>query len=297
MDEGIRYRGRVFTEQEIEDIRDLIFRYPDKSRFFLSKELCRLWNWTQANGTLKDMVCRSFLLKLHAEGHITLPPRKRIPTWLGRREKRSVDVEIDDSSWEVPLRGLLPLTILMVRRTPSEGLYKGLIDRYHYLGLTQPVGEHLEYIVFSEGRPIACMGWSSAPRHIGARDRYLLWGKEERIANLHKIAVNTRFLILPWVRVPHLASHLLGQMAKRVSTDWERVYSHRLVWLETFVDPEKGFTGTCYKAANWRYLGLTTGRGKNDNSRKPNRSLKYVFGYPLVRDFRETLYGYNASIA
>ncbi len=123
------------------------------------------------------------------------------------------------------------------------------------------------------------------------RDRYLGWTKEERIANLHKVSVNTRFLILPWVRVPHLASHLLGRMAKRISRDWERIYYHPVVWLETFVDPERGFTGTCYKAANWKYLGLTTGRGKNDTTKKPNRSLKYVFGYPLARDFKKALYG------
>jgi hypothetical protein len=291
MDEGIRYRGRVFTEGQIGDVRDLIARNPDKSRFFLSKELCRLWDWRQRNGTPKDMVCRSLLLKLHAEGHINLPAQKRIPTWLARREKRAVEIEVDDSPCEVPLRQLLPLTILMVRRTPFEKLYRGLIDRYHYLGYTQPVGEHLEYMAFSEGRPLACIGWSSAPRHIGARDRYLGWTKEERIANLHKIVINTRFLIVPWVRVPHLASHFLGQMARRMSTDWERIYSHPIFWLETFVDPERGFTGACYKAANWTYLGLTTGRGKNDNRCKPNRSLKYVFGYPLAKEFREHLYG------
>jgi hypothetical protein len=152
------------------------------------------------------------------------------------------------------------------------------------------VGEHIEYVAFSKDRPVACIGFCSAPRHIGERDRYLGWTMQQRLANLHKIAVNTRFLILPWVRVPHLASHLLGQIARRVSPDWERMYSHRLVWLETFVDPERGFTGTCYKAANWKYLGLTTGRGKNDNTRKPNRSLKYIFGYPLVKDFRKALH-------
>lgn len=291
MDEGIRYRGRIFTEREIEDVRELISRYPDKSRFFLSKELCRLWDWTQANGTPRDMVCRGLLLKLHTEGRITLPPQKRVPTWLKRRKKRPEKIEVDDSPCDVPLDKLLPLTILMVRRTPLERLYKGLIDRYHYLGYTQPVGEHLDYIAFAHDRPIACIGFSSAPRHIGMRDRYLGWTKEERLANLHKIAINTRFLVLPWVRVPHLASHVLGQMAKRLSADWERSYSHPIVWLETFVDPERGFTGTCYKAANWRYIGLTTGRGKNDHTRKANRSLKYIFGYPLKKDFRKALYG------
>ena len=237
------------------------------------------------------MLCRGLLLKLHAEGHITLPPQKRIPTWLERREKRPERIEVDDSPCEVPLAGLVPLTIVMVRRSPSERLYKSLVHDHHYLGYTQPVGEHLEYIAFSHDRPIACIGFCSAPRHIGVRDKHLGWTKEERIANLHKIAINTRFLILPWVRVPHLASHLLGQMARRISLDWERLYSHQIVWLETFVDPEKGFTGSCYKAANWKCLGLTTGRGKNDNSRKPNRSLKYVFGYPLRKNFRKALYG------
>jgi hypothetical protein len=291
MDEGIRYRGRIFTEREIENIREVISRYPDKSRFFLSKELCRLWDWTQANGTPRDMVCRGLLLKLHAEGHITLPPQKRVPTWLQRRKKRPDRIEVDDSPCDAPLDKLLPLTILMVRRTSLERLYKGLIDRYHYLGYSQPVGEHLDYIAFAHDQPIACIGFCSAPRHIGMRDRYLGWTKEERLANLHKIAINTRFLILPWVRVPHLASHLLGQMARRLSADWERIYAHPIFWLETFVDPERGFTGTCYKAANWRYIGLTTGRGKNDHTRRANRSLKYIFGYPLKKDFRKALYG------
>ena len=172
-----------------------------------------------------------------------------------------------------------------------ERLYQSLIRQHHYLGYVRPVGEHLEYVAFSEGRPIACIGFSSAPRHIGARDRHLGWTKEERIANLHKIAANVRFLVVPWARVPHLASHFLAQITKRISRDWERLYNHPIVWLETFVDPDRGFKGTCYKAAGWRCLGLTTGRGKNDQTRKPNRSLKWVFGRPLAKDFRKALYG------
>lgn len=287
----IRYRGRIYTEQHVEDVRELIARNPRESRFFLSKELCRLWNWTQPNGTLKDMICRGLLLHLHREGLITLPPKKRELPWLSRERRAPPRPGVDASPVAGPLSTLTPVELCMVRRTPKEGLYQSLIHHHHYLGYTQPVGEHLEYIAFSEGRPLACLGFSSAPRHIGARDRYLGWTKEERIANLHKVAVNTRFLILPWVKVPHFASHLLGQTARRISRDWEIVYHHPIVWLETFVDPARGFTGTCYTAANWRYLGLTTGRGKNDNTGKPNRSLKYVFGYPLTRDFRKALYG------
>jgi hypothetical protein len=291
MAEEVRYRGRTYTEGELNEIRELIARNSDASRWFLSKELCRKWNWVQANGTLKDALCRGFLLALHRQGFIVLPPCKRSSTSHLRKRTPPPAMLIDTSPIVGSLGKLRPLTIAMVRRTPYEYMYKSLVQEHHYLGYTTPVGEHLEYMAFSGTRPLGCIGWCSAPRHIGARDGYLGWDKEERIANLHKIAINTRFLIMPWVRVPYLASHLLGLMARRVASDWEAVYRHAIVWLETFVDPERGFTGACYKAANWRYLGLTTGRGKDDNARKPNRSLKYIFGYPLVKDFRKALYG------
>lgn len=290
METGIHYRGTTYTERDLEDVRALVAANPEKSRYFLSRELCRLWNWTQTNGTPKDMVCRGLLLKLHREGLVALPPQKRVLTWLSEK-KTSAVLDVDDAPLSGPLSALKSLSIRMVRRTPEEGLYKNLIRFHHYLGYTRPVGEHLEYVAFSEGRPISCIGWMSAPRHIGRRDRYLGWSRDERIANLHKVVINTRFLILPWIKVPYLASHLLGQMAKRLPCDWEKVYGHGLVWLETFVDPERGFTGACYKAANWKCLGLTTGRGKNDQTGKPNRSLKYVFGYPLKKNFKRALYG------
>ncbi|MFB3902929.1 MAG: Druantia anti-phage system protein DruA [Acidobacteriota bacterium] len=286
----VRYRGRVYREQEIEEVRQIIDRNPGQSRYFLSKELCRFWNWTQPNGALRHVVCRGLMLQLEREGLIVLPERKRELPWLSRKPAQPPPPKVDDTVVAGPLSHL-SLDFVMVRGTPRERLYQGLIHHYHYLGYARPVGEHLEYIVFWQGRPLACLGWSSAPRHIGARDRYLGWGREERIANLHKLAVNTRFLILPFVHVPHLASHLLGRTARRISGDWQRVYHHPVVWLETFIDPARGFQGTCYKAANWRYLGRTTGRGKNDTTHQPNRSVKYVFGYPLVTDFRKALYG------
>ncbi|MFB3902410.1 MAG: Druantia anti-phage system protein DruA [Acidobacteriota bacterium] len=288
----VRYRGRVYGEREIEEVRQIISRNPGQSRYFLSKELCRCWNWTQPNGTLKDMVCRGLMLELEREGLIVLPGQKRELPWLSRKRAHPSKPKLDDSLVAVSLSGL-SLDFSMVRRTARERLYQGLVQPLPLPGL-YPAGRRtpgILYIVFWQGRPLACLGWSSAPRHIGVRDRYLGWNRQQRLANLHKIAVNTRFLILPFVHVPHLASHLLGRMARRISGDWERVYHHPVVWLETFIDPQKGFKGTCYKAANWRYLGLTTGRGKNDNSGKPNRSLKYVFGYPLLTDFRKALYG------
>ena len=162
------------------------------------------------------------------------------------------------------------------------------MEEHHYLGYEQPVGEHLKYLVWAQGRPVACLAWSSAPRHIGSRDRYIGWSGEARRRNIRFIAYNTRFLILPWVRVEHLASHILAQMAARISADWQAMYGHPIYFLETFVDPER-FRGTCYRAANWTLLGRTTGRGKDDQTSRPNRSIKQVLGYPVHRRFRQLL--------
>jgi hypothetical protein len=142
--------------------------------------------------------------------------------------------------------------------------------------------------MWAQGRPVACLAWSSAPRHLGARDRFIGWGAAARKRNIHLIAYNTRFLILPWVQINHLASHILGRMARRISADWQRLYAHPIYMLETFIDPER-FRGTCYRAANWLLLGRTTGRGKDDQTRRPNRSIKEILGLPLHRRFRELL--------
>lgn len=291
MDEAIRYRGRTFAAVEINQVRKVIESNPGKSRRFISQELCRQWGWTQTNGLLKDMVCRGLLKQLETEGLVVLPPRKHNPPnpFLHRRKPKLI--EIDQNPLEVPFASLKPIELVSVRRTAQEELYNSLIEHHHYLGYSPQVGEHVKYIAYSHDRPVACIGWCSAPRHIGCRDRHLGWNQEQRKRNISLIAINTRFLILPWVRVPHLASHLLGLCARRIGRDWQRLYHHDIVWLETFVDPERGFRGTCYKAANWIYLGLTTGRGKDDQTGKANRSLKYVFGYSLRKDFRQALHG------
>jgi hypothetical protein len=291
MNEAIRYRGKVFGPREIDEIREVIAAHQERSRWFISRELCRRWGWRQPNGILKDIICRGLLLRLEAQGFIELPPRGKIPPYHLSPHQKPASVQVDQTLIEGKLSDLRPIELLQVRRTPLEKLYNSLIQQYHYLGYTRPVGEHLEYLAFSHGRVLACLGWCSAPRHIGCRDRYLGWSPEQRIKNLCRIVINTRFLILPWVKVPHLASHLLGLMARRISRDWQQIYHHEVVWLETFVDPERGFSGTCYKAANWISLGQTTGRGKNDQTGRSNRSLKEVLGYPLRRDFREALYG------
>jgi hypothetical protein len=234
------------------------------------------------------MVCRGLMLALHRAGHIELPPvRARPPNPLVVRARRE-SVEVDTTPIEGDLRDLPSLEFHPVRRTEDEPVFDGLVEEHHYLGYTQPVGEHLKYLVLAEERPVACFALSSAPRHLGPRDRFIGWGKEARKANLRFLAYNTRFLVLPWVRVPHLASHLLGRMARRVSADWEALYGHPILYLESFITPSR-HAGTCYRAANWHFLGLTTGRGKDDQTRKPNRPKKEVLGYPLTRHFRERL--------
>ncbi len=290
MELPIRYRGRQATSEEVALIRRLIVENPDDSRRALSVKLCEALNWVQPNGALKDMVCRGYMLALHRAGYITLPEKKCSPPNPLVERKKPAEIGIDQSPISAQLKHLGALKFRQVRKSRLEKSFNSLIEPYHYLGYCQPVGEHLKYIVFADAKPIACLGFSSAARHIGCRDRFIGWSAERRRQYIHLIAYNTRFLILPWVRVPYLASHILAQMAKKVAADWQQVYNHRVYYLETFVDKER-FAGSCYKAANWIYLGDTTGRGKNDQSKKANRSIKAVFGYPLTRDFRRHLCG------
>lgn len=287
MNDVIEYHSRQITKKDIGFIRALIAQHTDKSRWYISREICRQWDWRQANGALKDMVCRGLLLKLESDGLITLPPRKRIINnpFLDRKPPKRK--EVDQSPIIGNLRTIQPIELRYVGKSPYEGLYNSLIHEHHYLGYTYPIGEKLKYIAFSNGRPIACIGWTSAVWHIGCRDRFIGWTAEIRKKNLHLIAYQKRFLILPWVYISCLASHLLGRMAKVLSMDWQRVYNHPIYFLETFVDRQ--YKATCYRAANWIYLGKTTGRGKNDQTHKPNRSIKAVWGYPLLKNFRQVL--------
>jgi len=288
MSSQFRYRGRVVTEKEIAFVRQLIAENPGASRRRLSTKLCEAWQWKQANGVLRDMVCRGLLLLLDRAGEIELPPVrfKTLNPFVRRAAPRPM--LIDTSPITGALSELQAMEFQQVRRTSDEPLFNSLMEQYHYLAYEQPVGEHLKFLAWAQSRPIACLAWSSAPRHLGSRDRYIGWSAEARRRNIRFIAYNTRFLILPWVAVPHLASHLLSRMARRLSADWECMYGHPIYFLETFVDPER-FRGTCYRAANWVLLGRTTGRGKDDQTNRPNRSIKEVLGYPLTRRFRQLL--------
>ena len=283
-----RYRGRVVTVEDVAFIRQFIAQNPGASRRRLSAKLCEAWQWKQANGALRDMVCRGLLLMLHRAGEIELPPVRQVSLNPFVERERPAPVLLDTTVIAGALNALQPIELQQVRRTGDEPLFNSLMEHYHYLGYEQPVGEHLKYLAWAEGRPIACLAWSSAPRHLGSRDRYIGWNAETRRRNIRFLAYNTRFLILPWVQVPHLASHLLGKMTRALSGDWGRMYGHPIYFAETFIDPVR-FRGTCYRAANWILLGHTTGRGKNDHTNKPNRPIKEVLGLPLAPRFRELL--------
>lgn len=283
------YRGRIVGEAQVALIRDWMVAHPEAGRCALSRQLCEDWNWKQPNGQLCDQVCRSLLLKLERAGVIALPPTRLLPARNPLAERRPPEAVVPDNRRvEGPLSRLLPVEIQLVRRSPHEALFNSLIEQYHYLRYEHPVGEHLKYLVTVRGQAIACLAWSSAPRHLGARDRFIGWDPPSRRRNLRLIAYNSRFLILPWVRAPHLASHLLGRMAKLVVQDWKRLYAHPIYLLETFVDRER-FSGACYRAANWVVVGDTTGRGKDAQSWKPNRSIKQILVRPLHRRFRQLL--------
>ena len=288
-----KYRGKLLTGDDVAFINRLIGENPNDSRWALSKKLCRAWNWVQPNGALKDMVCRGLMLELHRAGHIRLPAKKHHVNNPFVNRTKPAKVTIDQSRVDGKLSEIKPLQFSQVRRTVCEKLFNSLIEHYHYLGYCHPVGEQLKYIVYSQQKPIACLAWSSAPRHIGCRDRFIGWSAHSRKAHIHLLAYNTRFLILPWVRVGCLASHILARMAKILCEDWQAIYRHPIYFLETFVDKQR-FAGTCYKAANWIYLGDTTGRGKNDQTNKVNRPIKAVWGYPLSKHFR-TLLSQGAS--
>ena len=289
---ALTYRHRTVTRDDVAFIRALIAHEraedPAVSRRALSKKLCAAWNWVQQNGAPRDMVCRGLMLALHRAGEIELPPVRHVPcNPLASRAKPS-EVDIDERPMADELGEVGPIEFRQVRRTAQEGLFNWLIESHHYLGYTQPVGEHLKFLVYAKGRPVACFAWSSAPRHLGPRDRFIGWPTDARLRNIRYVAYNTRFLILPWVKVRHLASHLLARMTKMLSAEWEKVYGHPVHFAETFVDTTR-FRGSCYRAANWIWVGRTAGRGVRARTKRPNRTLKDILCYPLTGKFRELL--------
>lgn len=286
--------GRSITEEDLLFVRQLITANPTASRRRLSELLCEAWNWRQPSGQLRGMLCRSFMLALHRRELIVLPPARHVMINNVVLRRRPKPVEVDETPIASSLAELGSLGFeLFERGSKEEKLFDWLLEKHHYLGSTRMIGEKLKYLVWAGERPVACFGWCSAARRLAPRDRFLGWSKDARARNVRFIAYNTRFLIPPWVKVPHLASHLLARMVKRLSGDWQERYGHPVHYAETFVDCER-FRGTCYRAANWLALGRTTGRGHKDLLHEQNRPIKEVLGYALRRDFREKLSGSEA---
>ncbi len=287
MDQKLIIRGRPVTPNDLDLIRSLVNTYWQKGRTFISKELCRNWNWYQQNGALKDMACRELLIRLEQKGLLTLlPSRKKnsqkqipLPPKVPLHKTHPIEGRLKD---------FLPINLKMVRGSHKETLYNGLIHQYHYLGHRRIVGPHLKYIAFVKEHPIACLSWGGAAWKVACRDKFIGWSDQARRKNLHLTVNNTRFLILPWVHIPYLASHLLSQNIKFLPSDWYHWYKYSPILLETFVDSER-FHGTCYKAANWIKVGSTKGRGKNDRYHKKTLPVKDVFLYPLKKGFRKVL--------
>ncbi len=280
-----RYCGRDFSEKDIAEIRRLIAEDPTRTRAELSRLTCRVLNWYKPDGGLKDMSARVAMLRMHADGLIALPPPRRKPP----AARVSITARTDPGPpLHRPAHTLTALSLQRVQNRPDSRLWNEYIHRYHYLGYKPLPGAQLRYILSCEAQPIALLGFGAAAWQTAPRDRYIGWNHEQRQRNLPLIVNNARFLLLPWVHSKNLASLLLARVAKVLPRHWQEVYGYRPVLLETFVERPR-FAGTCYRAANWIYLGQTQGRGKLGPAGKQSVPIKDLWVYPLDRRFREVL--------
>ena len=292
MSESLVVQGRVVGEPDLALLREWLGQNPGWSRWRLSRELATRWDWRNGVGQLKDMAARTLLLKLHQRGLIALPPRLQMPTNRMRCQSQlPVAGEVADRPLNCALAQLGALTLSEVSAQAAERAWvRATLGRFHYLGFGGAVGENLQYVARDgQGRPLACLVFGAAAWKCQARDQYIGWSLEAQKRNLGLLANNTRFLILPSVRVPHLASWLLGRVSRRLSGDWQAKYGHPIVALETFVERER-FRGTAYRAANWLAVGTTTGRTRQDRHTCIQAPIKDVYLYPLRRNFREALW-------
>jgi hypothetical protein len=282
-------QGRELGPQDLGFIRQLISEHPDWSRWKLSKALCQAWNWRNPTGQLKDMAGRTLLLKLQQRGHLQLPARRQVPA-SRMRQTRVESVDWDQSCLQSPLRALGSLEVAEVSQDRSQRQQVACaLKEFHYLGFAGAVGENLHYTVRSDqGRLLACLVFGSVAWKCQSRDAHIGWSADQRRRNLHLLTNNTRFLILPGVRVPHLASWVLGSVCRRLSCDWQAKYGHPIHLVETFVEQQR-FVGTSYRAANWICVGSTTGRTRQDRDRLIQAPVKDVFLYALEGRFRELL--------
>jgi len=288
MKEVIRVQGRDLFADDLTYIRNEIADHPDWHRTRLSREICAAWNWTDEVDRPKDMACRTMLLKLERNGILTLPPPRRASV-NHSRGKSFQPVLHNTSVLNTTLRALQPIILIGADRGNEAVLWQTLLTQYHYLGFTTRVGQSICYLaITSNGRPVACLLFGAAAWKTAARDAFIGWNVTQRERNISRVINNMRFLIPPWVEVPHLASHVLAMALRRLPDDWRIKYGFEPVLVETFVEQDR-FKGTCYKAANFQCVGATTGRTRQDRYSQINVPIKDVYLYPLCRDFRKTL--------
>jgi Domain of unknown function (DUF4338) len=282
-------QGRHLGAPDLEQIRILQAANPSWFRTRLSRELCQLWEWRNEAGQFKDMACRTLLLKLEARGFIGLPPRQAAAN-NGWRNRSPAAMAHDTSVVQSPLAALGPLHVELVASGSAQAkLFQFLLHRYHYLGHRNCVGENLKYLACDRGgRPLACVLFGSAAWKCQARDAFIGWSAAQRQRHLRLLTNNTRLLVLPWVHVPDLASHLLSRIARRLSRDWQAKYGHRIHLLESFVQADR-FLGHCYQAAGWIALGTTTGRGRNAPGPAPQGPVKGIYVRALSPDWAQRL--------
>jgi hypothetical protein len=281
-----RYSGRVFAPEDVERVRTLIGAHPQASRQRLSYLICEALDWRKADGSLKDMSCRVALLRMHRQGLIELPAPQHKVNPSRSFARRTAEGE-PRALLEAPVQALGALRLERVQRKNSA-LWNEYIDRYHYLGYKPLAGAQLRYFANAGERVVGLFGFGAAAWKTGPRDAWIGWSREQRQRNLGAVVNNARFLILPWIRVPCLASKLLSMVSKVLAQDWAGCYGYRPVLLESFVEAER-FAGTCYRAANWRCVGHTRGRGKMGDHRLGQVPVKTVWVYPLAKDFRAQL--------
>ena len=286
MHDNALVQGRVVSVEDLGEIRSLLSEHPAWHRTLISRELCQRWGWRNEAGRLKDMACRTLLLKLEARGLIRLPARQRASV-NGSRNRTPAEVPCNLAPLTADLKTLQPLKVQWVGSgSPQAGLFQWLLHRYHYLSHRNCVGENLKYLVWDrQARPMACLLFGSAAWKCGPRDTFVGWNDSSRQRGLRYLTNNTRFLVLPGIVVPQLASHILGLILGRLSRDWQEKYGHPIHLVETFVQRDR-FRGTSYRAAGWVSAGVTTGRGRNAPTRAPRGPSKEIFLKPLRPDFR-----------
>ena len=284
---GRRYSGRTFSESELCAIRSLIKSHDTASRAALARMVCDELDWYRPDGERKDMSCRVAMLRMHREGLLRLPaPTKTNGN--GRRRPRLTSASDAGAAVTASAGQLGKLEFVQIRtRSKESSLWNELIERYHYLGYEPLPGAQMRYFAVTRDRVLAALGFGASAWKVAPRDQFIGWTPEQRSINLNLVVNNARFLILPWVRSPNLASRLLSKVVKQLPRDWEARYGYRPVLLETFV--EQRFRGTCYRAANWTCVGETQGRGKLDREHRCALPTKHIFVYPLRRNFRATL--------